>query len=302
MAGSSGISDNMRIVETLSNISVELRNIREACNRLGIPYHRLARIINHAMEQGVLYEYYNTGLHRIKQVEFYIVTMSQKTLPKLCLNTLGPSIVYYSFTSRPLFLVYVFNKSIGEGLVLDGFRKRVCKTLLQGTVKNVLVPLKKNGFLELVEFDSLVEGNSVIDPVDEAILYTIFRQYNPATKSLKTRELYEYTGLGISYPSFLNHYYRHVRNKLIRKRLVFKQSGSYAIMIVSGPNIPVLRDLLTELLNLKILTSIDQVNLLESSPTIAVVHAWVNPFNLYSTHIYHEIYNFTSYEIFLVQA
>ncbi|MCI4462256.1 MAG: hypothetical protein JHC12_04820 [Thermogladius sp.] len=287
-----------KTLEEVSSLSIRAESLKEISRLIGIPYDRLAKIVRRGIRSGLLHEYYHAGIHKLGKIEFHVIGMSQKIPQRLCLAGLQPKIVYPSFTSRPVLLVY---KEAGE--FAESRYGYICKSLFRGLIRDVIIPVEKNGSVEFVRFDEIVGGDSPVDLdfIDEVTLLTIFKSYNPPSNPLGLAELYRLVGLGVSYGSFINHYYRHIHGKLVKRRLVLRREGSYAILIASSPNMSVLRDLFNELVKIRVVTGVDQLNVVDYSPVIAVAHVWVNPQHLYSMNVNHDVFNFTSYEIYLVR-
>jgi hypothetical protein len=287
-----------KTLEEVSYLSIRAESLKEISRIVGVPYDKLAKIVRRGIRSGLLQEYYHAGIHKPGRIEFHVIGMSQKIPQRLCLSGLQPKIVYSSFTSKPVLLVYKVAGEVGESRY-----EYICKSLFRGLIRDVIIPVEKNGSLEFIRFDEIVGENSPInlDFIDEITLLTIFKSYNPPSNPLGLAELYRLVGLGVSYGSFINHYYRHIRGKLVKRRLVLRREGSYAILIASSPNISVLRDLINELVKIRVVTGVDQLNLVDYSPVIAVAHVWVNPQHLYSINVNHDVFNFASYEFYLVR-
>ncbi len=295
-----GPDDIVGILREVSSASLRYRSLKEISAEISVPYEKLTRLVRRGFKLGLLREYYHVALHKIGFLDFAVISVSQKIPPKFCLGGVKPDVTYYSFTSRPTVLAY--GRGLGERL--ESGVRYVCKPVINGRVRDVLVPVEDGDKIELLRLDEVAEGEPApeLDKVDEVTLLTLFRHYNPPFKPLTLAELYGFVGLGVTFSSFLNHYYRHVDGRLTKKRLVFRQGGSYAIMVSSAPNLSTLRELLNELAKINVVTGVDQVNVIEGSPLISVSHVWVSPQHLYAADVGHDVFNFTSYEIYLIRA
>ena len=278
-----------------------LRNI-DIAKKLSVSNPTLSRMVSRWFSEGVLYSYYNISLeHLTKPAHVYVFTVDQRIDLKDLRIIRHSTVSYYSPLPRPTYICYCIacNEPVYDDRL---FMNDMFSEMISGIVKKTLFPVEHYTRRSI---DFIGSSKPVkVDDYDEYIVRVLFKLSNPPlTGQDELRLIHHVITRYMSFTTFKNHYYRHVFNKLVRRRIVFRgfENSVYAIMLIYSNSLNNAEKLLRELYIRGILNGVDQVNVVEVDPTIALAHVWVNEDYLWNENISHEYIGYTKYDIYFVK-
>jgi hypothetical protein len=293
-----------------------LKNI-EIAEKLGLKASQLSKRVKNLFINGLLIEYYNVFIDKLlKPSWIYIIEQKQRTSISKCFNTGNypkPTVTYYSPIPRPTYIMYYLSHpgtSLGdEPLPFSIINVRKCRVSSYGLINNVVIPYEDYVNNKIYVLEKAINSNDYpserIDYMDEYIAKTFFIASNPPITNHGTLDivLKILMNENISKHVFRNHYYKHLRNTIIYKRILYRPyNREYAILeYVSVEPILMFEELINNFLNKGLIVGIDQIHIISYEPLILVAHIWVNPEKLWDPEVLvYETPN-TYYNIWLVK-
>jgi len=270
---------------------------------LGLSLSGLSRRLKKWFNGGVLYKYYNVLVDVAVNLKTraYVVSLNQRLPIYECIDMPRPMLMYYSPIPRPTYIAYYMARR-EEYPKINDVNTSICRIVVSGDIERVLQPIEHYSERK-VEF-TLSHRSVELDDVDEYIIRFFFSVFNPPVQgSISVNDIANLLARFIPPGVFRNHYYRHVYNRVVKKRILYREPGTsrYCVAIVYGRGIDAVIELLAELYSKRILLGIDQVNFVSSEPAIALVHVWVN-LDIIWNHAYsHAKFEHAKYEIYPVK-
>ncbi|MEM1628427.1 MAG: helix-turn-helix domain-containing protein [Desulfurococcaceae archaeon] len=294
------ISDTIYKLIAMFNLGHNLMEISEA---LGYSVSNISRILNRLVEKGIVSKYLSIFIDRLRPPPTVLVVEYRQKCPEKCVHSgLRRIITYFSFAGRPVEIHYI-NEELKADDIDSNVNTSICRILFYGKVLDVLIPFERieEKGIELYKTVN-IPGLDKLDEIDELILIDMFRLFNPCTLgNWKVNDLLSILSKRLGISNLHHHYYRHI-HKLLHRRLVLRGGGEYVILFTINPGISGLEKLLNELIHSGILIGIDQVNLINRSPCIALVHGWGNLSYLYDPIYMHRYVEDSSYIFYPVLA
>lgn len=279
--------------------------INEIAKKFNLSTSSLSRRLDKWLREGCLMYYYNVELHKIDiPISICILAFNQRMDVLRKIRMIKPIAVFYTPIPRSTYIVYFEGECHDISKVfLTELQKNSYKIVLCGRIENSPFIFEKYREYDLqLIFDTGDEYAR--DDIDRFIMETYFSLFNPPStgriyKSLIMEIMRRYVGVNI----YRNHYYRHLYNKIIRRRIIYREIDKleYAILTLYTKNYMGARNILLELYRLNIIGGVDQISVISSDPFIAVSHLWINKDNLWYEKLVHKYFENSKYEIYIVK-
>jgi len=274
---------------------------RDIALKLGVSPSSLSRRINRLFEQGLLHQYYNVLLDKLRSPTWiYVFRMYQRTGFEKCISAPTPSVAYYSPIPSPTYILYYIGYPT-QPIDENALNNEVCRMEISGVVEKVHIPYE-NYTLKNIELRDPVDDAYRVDDYDETISRYMFWYMNPPEPG---RYVFNYLSSMLSEystpSSFKNHFYRHVLGKIVYKRLIYREPSTYSIIISYAESKNFLYKLVKKLYSNNILVGVDQVNVVSTEPYVVLIHGWVNVENMWETGNVHEYLKYMTYNIYIVK-
>ncbi len=280
-------------------------SIKEIAKNFKISVSALHRRIDKWFREGYLMYYYNVLLHKMNNpISICILSFNQRIYVLRKIRMLKPITIYYSPLPRPTYLFYFDGDCLEVERVFSLEHSRgMCKNILCGRIESSLLIFEnytKYNIELLIDSDE----EKLRDDIDEFIVETYFKLFNPPLegriyKDIISEIMRRYLGISI----YRNHYYRHVYNRAVKKRIIYRQIDrlKYALLTIYAPDLTSVKEMLMELYKMEIIGGVDQVNVISFDPFIAITHSWVDKDKLWVESLTHDHFNNSKYEIYLVK-
>lgn len=249
--------------------------------------------------KGLLKVYYNVIFQKLPiKVRFIAVSFNHRQRIDKCIgNKLDLITGFYTPTPTLTYFIYV-NQRFGEEIEFNTGR---CRVVLDEEICSSLIPIE-NYVGKKIELHKPDETRQTMDEQDLEIVREIFHYFNPPPfGNLSYIKLIK----GLNNPSGFRrkkiHFYKHVLNKLVVKRILYREPSSYSIIIIYSNGLKETTYLLNNLVAKGFLKGVDQVNVISFNPFIAVVHCWINEELLWDTNYVDEWKDHYRYEVYLVK-
>ncbi len=293
-----------------------LKNI-EIARKLGLKASQLSKRVKNLFMNGLLIEYYNVFVDKLlKPSWIYIIEQKQRTSISNCFNKSNypkPTITYYSPVPRPTYIMYYISysgtSSSDEPLPLSMINVRKCRVTSYGLINNVIIPYEDYINNKIYILERAINSNDYlferIDYMDEYIAKTFFIASNPPLTNHGILYIVwkALMNENISKHVFKNHYYKHLRNTIVYKRILYRPyNREYAILeYVSVEPVLMFEELINDFLDKGLIVGVDQIHIISYEPLILIAHIWVNSEKLWNPEVLvHEAPN-TYYNIWLVK-
>ncbi|MEZ0394364.1 MAG: hypothetical protein ABWK00_04910 [Desulfurococcaceae archaeon] len=275
----------------------------EIARLLGVNARDLSKAISKLAYLGVLRSHVAVALEALGQpITVTYVLMKQKVRPEVCIANVPFMISFVGWSSRPWIVAYV---SASPDELEERLSSSMCSARFVVDVKKTLIPVEgKDGTLvdDFLAFDEIVGGTPrVHDYVDGLIAVELFREFNPPPPGvIRAYSVVKNRMAGPKPGSVRKHFYEHVKDKVAVERWIVRDCKRYAIMVFHARSLTDMIGLFRDLSEVRILCGIDHVSILNVSPLFGVSHVWVREEALRSSQVFHEPYDYVSYEILLV--
>lgn len=273
--------------------------LNELSELTGVSPSTLTNRLKKFFNRGLLKLYYNVIFQRLPiGIRFLAVSLSRRQKMDRCIeNKIDLITGFYTPTPTLTYFIYVNQTSSGE----IEFNTCECRVLFDENVLSSLIPVENyvEKRIELYEPDRAL---NYVDDDDLAIVKDILRYYNPPplgnidyiklSKALYSNEEFGRRKM---------HFYKHVLNKLVVKRVLYREPSSYSITIIYANGLKETACLLNDLVAKGLIKGVDQVNVISLNPFIAIAHCWVNEVLLWDTNFIEEHKGIYRYEVFVVR-
>jgi len=302
MVKTSGSIDPLKLIDLLNNHE----KIADVVKELNIPRSTLYNYIRRMIMKGYYTRYYTVYLHRLSEpLTTSIIILSQRVYASSLLRKLKPVTIYYSPYPKPTYIIYSdmdcdeLEQVLYSSRYADILEIRVCSFIEESLVirevysKQSVVLQRDQGVYEKVQ-----------DYIDDYIAKIFFKLYNPPLNIYeKTAAIKDIARKYIGINVFRNHFYRHVYNKVVFKRYIYRDTSryNYTVMYLQCSSLNLAEQLLNKLFNMGILGGIDQANVLSFDPFTAVLHIWIDEENLWDVNMTHEYFNIAKYDFYIVK-
>ena len=287
--------------DELAKIIVEKYNSgeknTEISKQLGLSPSTLSRRIKELLHKGIIREYYNIALEKLLAPSWvYIIKTKQRISFKKCFSSkIVPDVIFWSPYPRPIYILYFLSRKDDpiDYKTITPF----CELTVHGRIARTIVPEEKpiSGTIEIAGNQQFKE---VYDDIDEIILKFIFRYINPPRiGEIKLHKKILELSYMLPPTSIKYHYYNHIYKKAVIKRLIYRPFGRYAIMFVVSEGTAILHGLIQELSTNGLLIGVDQIFVLSTIPTVAILHVWINEEKAWDPDNHHKFLGHVYYEI-----
>ncbi len=302
------------IINITPELYADLRNYgysnREIAMEIGIPQSTLSKKISTWFRNGLLLDYYNVYLDKLMYpIEVCILVFNQRISIESVIYKKHPLTVYFSPIPKPTYFIYrriYFEDHYMNYSFYKNNYKDVYRVILCSVVEKTLIPREEyvNSKIELnYNDDSCINSSYIIDEYDQYLAETLFKYYNPPISVKGSVVISKELTSMMRDSLYRNHYYRHLRNKLVKKRIIVRDLTKleYSILLVYTNSLSKLIDIIYTLHNREIIGGVDQVNFISTEPVIALIHSWINRDKYWRHEVNHEYFSETRYDIYLIK-
>lgn len=307
----------MNSVDATPQLYADLRNSgytdREIARKIGISSSYLSKIVGLWTEQGVLLKYYNVLLDKLPDsIQICMYTLDQRISISSFLYSMHPLTIYFSPFPRPTYIVYRRSgrssskslEAIDCPLSCEPSSKSLWRLVLSGVVEMAIAPLETYADPKIELLASSGQLSLDLDEYDQYIAEQFFKYFNPpAPLNYSARALANSISNLLKGYTYKNHYYRHLFNKVIKKRFIVRDISSldYAVLVLYSSDLNSSLKILSSLYSKELLAGIDQVNFISLDPAIAVAHCWIDRDSVWTSDLVHSHFENSRYEIYQVR-
>jgi len=302
MVKTGNVIDPLKLIDLLNNYE----KIADVVKEMNIPRSTLYNYIRRMILKGYYIKYYSAYLHRISEpLIASIITLNQRIYATSFLKKLKPVTIYYTPYPKPTYIIYSDMDCDGLEQILyssryaDILEIKVCSIIEESLIIREVYS-KRSVILQRDQ--SVYEKTQ--DYIDDFITKIFFKLFNPPLNIDEKRMIIKNIARrNIGVNVFRNHFYRHVYNKTVFKRYIYRDINRYryAVMFIQSSNLNVVEQLLNRLIDLKILGGVDHANVLSFDPFTAVFHIWVDDDSLWDDSVIHEYFNLVKYDFYIVK-
>jgi len=289
-------------------VFADLRNqglsVAGIAGKLGVNYRYLNRLANKWFRDGILLEYYNTALHKLENgVSVAVIAFNQRIPVYSLVKSVEPLSAYYTPLPKPVLILYFEAEcnALIEKLARSTISRFTTIALCEKLVNSMIVHEVYSKLSIKLELDRSV--GRVSDSFDELIVKTYFQACNPPIQaSCNAKAVLEYLKQYMKASTFKNHFYRHVREVAIWKRVLYRPiNRDYGILLLQAPCIETGESLISKLAELGLIVGVDIVNMLSTDPFIAILHVWFDPDKVWDPGLFHNEAEYAKYELYVVE-
>jgi len=270
---------------------------------LGIRHQVLSRLASRWFNEGILAEYFNTALHKLRnEISVAAIALNQRLNVLESIKLVKPIAVYFSPLPKPVYIAY-FEETCTD--LEEAFLERISHVALN-IVHCGKVESSPRVFEEYVNYNlrlEILDDDKVIDDIDELIVKIYFQIFNPPPIGYHYRDIVlKSIEQHMKLSTYRNHFYRHVNKKAVWWRVLHRPLAKrYGILLVHSPSIVEAQSVILKLKEADVIVGVDQVNVISMDPFIGVVHAWVDEERLWSELHNHREIKYAKYELYLVK-
>jgi len=289
-------------------VFADLRNqglsVAKIASKLGVNYRYLNRLANKWFRDGILLEYYNTALHKLeKGVSVAVIAFNQRIPVYNLVKSVEPLSAYYTPIPKPVLILYFETdcNTFVEKLARSSISRFSTIVLCEKLANSMRVREVYSELAVKLELDKNV--NKVNDGFDELIVKTYFQACNPPLQaSCNAKAISKYLKQYMKVSTFKNHFYRHVREVAVWKRVLYRPiNREYGILLLQAPCTETGESLISKLAELGLIVGVDAVNMLSADPFIAILHVWFDPDKVWDPGLTHNKAEYAKYELYVVE-
>ncbi len=308
------INNDEYIAKNYSLLSSMGFSQKEVSSLLGLPQSLLSRKIRRLNEHGYVLEYYNVFLDKLVYPTWiYFIESTQRTPLSKCFmdkNFYAPDLLFFSPICRSTYIAYYISRKYKDSeessgpIRLDSIDYTKCR-IHYDYIKETIIPIEDFIDKRIYVLNGIRSSNFNVtaDVYDDYIARLFFILTNPPMKYYGLMKLVERITINtFALDVFKNHYYSHVREKIVFKRYLYrKKPREYAILRIISTSFTLVEELLNEMFANQLIIGIDQIFVLSYQPVSLVIHCWVDPEKIWDNSIVLEEFSNTYYYIYLVR-
>ena len=287
---------------------------KEVSSLLGLSQSFLSRKIRRLNEYGYVLEYYNVFLDKLVYPTWiYFIESTQRMPLSKCFidkNFYAPDLLFFSPINRSTYIAYYISRKHKDSeessgpLKLDSIDYTKCR-IHYDYVKETIIPIEDFVDEKIYILNGIRSSNFnvTVDVYDDYIARLFFILTNPPIKYYGLMKLVKRMTINtFALDVFKNHYYSHVREKIVFKRYLYrKKPREYVILRIISTSFNLVEELLNEMFANQLIIGIDQIFVLSYQPVSLVIHCWVDPEKIWDDSIVLEEFSNTYYYIYLVR-
>lgn len=284
---------------------------REIASKLNIPESAVSRKINQWFQQGFLLTYYNVYLDKLLYpIELSVIELNQRVSIDTYLYQIHPLTIYYSPLPKPTYFIYrrkysEIDENYVNRVVQEGVCKKLCRVTIKGVIEKTIEPREEYCYSRITLENTLDNREELnVDEHDQFLAEMFFKYFNPPVSPIESNSfLIRSIQDLVRTNTYRNHYYRHLYNKLVKKRIVIRDFAKldYSIIVLYTESLSSFYQVIYSLWSREIIEGIDQVNFISTDPVIAIIHCWISRDKYWSHETTHEVFFNTRYDIHIVK-